>query len=223
MGKNLLKDTDVTIVSSIEASRLFDERYPWFRGKKVEVPLLFEDLGEDVDIVSNRKYLSFIGPPVPAKGPEIFLKIVDCASKRNLFWPFLLISRSQVDDPIFHNRSNLMIFHKNRISDEEFGDLIRTSFVVLAPYKRETQSAGILVSYMYGTPVVSSNVGGLPEFVTSGETGYIVNMDASVEDWIEAISYTLENFHRMSVNCRRYFVETFSGKNWKKYLSAVLA
>lgn len=223
MGKKLLENTDVAIVSSLEASRLFDERYHWFQGKKVEVPLLFEDLGADIDIAGKRKYLSFMGPPVPAKGPETFLKIVDCSAKRNLLWSFLLISRLQVDDPIFHNKSNLKIFYKKRISDEEFGDLIRSSFVVLAPYKRETQSAGILVSYMYGTPVVSSNVGGLPEFVSCGKTGYLVDEDAPVEDWIEAISYTMKNFQRMTVNCRSYFVENFSGKNWKKYLNDILA
>jgi glycosyltransferase involved in cell wall biosynthesis len=222
MNKKLLEDADVAIVSSIEASRLFDERFPWFQGKKVEVPLLFEDLGEDINTSSNRKYISFMGPPVPAKGPETLSKIVDCASKRILSWSFLLISRSQVDNPIFHNKSNLKVFYKKRISDEEFGGLIRSSFVVLAPYTRETQSAGILVSYMYGTPVVSSNVGGLPEFVKTGETGCVVDVNAPVEKWIEGITYTLDNFQIMSLNSRRYFAENYSGKNWKKYLNAVL-
>jgi glycosyltransferase involved in cell wall biosynthesis len=116
-----------------------------------------------------------------------------------------------------------MIFYKRRIPDEEFGDLIRNSYVVLAPYKRETQSAGILVSYMYGTPVVSSNVGGLPEFVNHGKTGYLVNVDSPVEDWIEGINYTMKNFSRMTVNCRNYFVENFSEKTWKKYLNDLLS
>jgi glycosyltransferase involved in cell wall biosynthesis len=31
---------------------------------------------------------------------------------------------------------------------------------------------------MYGTPVVSSNVGGLPEFVHHKETGYLVDLNA---------------------------------------------
>jgi len=222
MEKKLLQDTDVAVVSSIEASQLFDERYHWFGGKKIEIPLLFEDLG-DIDIANNRKYISFIGPLVPAKGPEIFLNIVDYSSECNLFWSFLLISRSQVNDPAFHNKSNLMIFYKRRIPDEEFGDLIRNSYVVLTPYKRETQSAGILVSYMYGTPVVSSNVGGLPEFVNHGKTGYLVNVDAPVEEWIEGINYTMKNFSKMTVNCRNYFAENFSGKNWKKYLNDLLS
>ncbi len=220
MEKRLLENTDVAIVSSTEASRIFDERYNWFRGKKVEVPLLFEDIN-DVCTQNKRKYVSFIGPPVPAKGPKIFLKILDYSAKHNLNWSFLLISRSRIDDPLFKNRENLEIFY-NSGSDIEFRGLIGNSYLVLAPYTRETQSAGILMSYMCGTPVVSSNVGGLPEFVATGETGCLVDVNAPVEKWIEGISYTFKNFQKMSVKSRQYFVTNFSGKNWKKYFNDIL-
>ena len=222
MEGKLLQDTDVAVVSSKEASGLFDERSPGFKGKKVEIPLMYEDLGGDVGSVSERKYITFVGPPVPAKGPETFLKMVDYSAKHNLGWSFLLISRSKINDSRFHNKSNLTIFYKNRISDEEFGELVRRSLVVLTPYKRETQSSVILVSYMYETPVVSSAVGGLPEFVSHKKTGYLLDKDAPIEEWIEGINYALENFHKMSANCRNYFVENFSGKNWKKYLDEIL-
>jgi len=43
MNAKLLGYTDVAIVSSKEGSRLFDKAYPWFQGKKVEVPLMHED------------------------------------------------------------------------------------------------------------------------------------------------------------------------------------
>jgi glycosyltransferase involved in cell wall biosynthesis len=109
------------------------------------------------------------------------------------------------------------------MSDEEFGDLIRKSLMVLTPYKRETQSSVILVSYMYGTPVVSSDVGGMPEFVNHGKTGYLVSMDSPIEEWIRGIFFILNNLHKMTVNCRNYFVDTFSGRNWRKYLPDLLA
>jgi len=206
----------------MEASRLFDMRYPWFKGKKVIVPLMYEDLGENDSFVNERRYVTFVGPPVPAKGPKKFLEIVDYSAKNNLGWSFLLISRSKINNPEFYGRTNLTIFYKQRISDEELGNLIRKSLVVLTPYTRETQSSVILVSYMYGTPVVSSNVGGLPEFVKQGETGYLVDKDAPAEKWVDGIALVRKNFRKLSINCRRFFVENFSGKNWKKYLDAVL-
>jgi glycosyltransferase involved in cell wall biosynthesis len=222
MEGNLLQNTNIAIVSSKEGSRLFDFRYPWFHGEKIEVPLIYENLEKELNPIERRKYITFVGPPVPAKGPDIFLRIVENATKYKLDYPFLLISRLQVNDPSFRNKDNLTIFHQKRISDEEFGVLIRNSLVVLTPYKRETQSSVILVSYMYGTPVVSSNVGGLPEFVIHKKTGYLVDNNSSVEEWINGINYVIGNFQEISANCKRYFIENYSGKNWKKYINMIL-
>jgi len=218
----LLENTDVAVVSSNTASHLFDLRYPNFSGKKMLVPLMYEDLGDSDSDMQDRKYVTFVGPPVPAKNPEKFLEIVRYSSDNDLGLKFLLISRSKVKDERYFREKDLEVFYKERISDEEFGELIKRSFVVLTPYRRETQSSVILVSYMYGTPVVSSDIGGLPEFIFHRETGYLLDVNAKVEEWFEGINYVRKNFPRLSRNCRRYFVENFSGKNWKKYLNDIL-
>lgn len=217
----LLENTDVAIVSSNMASHLFDLRYPNFSGKKMFVPLMYEDLGNSGFDMQNREHVTFVGPPVPAKNPEKFLEIVRYSNENNLNSKFLLISRTKVKDGYFREK-NLQVFRRERISDEEFGELIKRSIAVLTPYRRETQSSVILVSYMYGTPVVSSDVGGLTEFVSHKKTGYILDVDAKAEEWIEGINYVRENFPMLSKNCRRYFVENFSGKNWEKYLGDLL-
>jgi len=218
----LLHKTDVAIVSSKMASSLFDKRYPNFSGKKKLIPLMYEDLGNPVNNVKDRRYVTFVGPPVPAKSPETFLGIVDYSERNNLGLNFLLISRSQIKESRYYNKSNLEIFYRKRMTDEEFGNLIRKSIMVVTPYKRETQSSVILVSYMYGTPIISSNTGGLAEFVSHKETGYLLDINAKAEEWIEGINYVRRNFSRMSTNCRNYFVKNFSGKNWKKYLDEIL-
>lgn len=218
----LLKNTDIAIVSSNEASRLFDLRYPNFQGKKRLIPLMYEDLGNLALDNEDRKYVTFVGPLVPAKNPNKFLEIVKYANNNALDLRFLLISRFKIKDKHFLKLKNLEIFDKEKISDEEYGLLIKRSIAVITPYKRETQSSVILVSYMYGTPVVSSNVGGLPEFVIHKETGYLFDVNAKAEEWIEGINYVHKNFTRLSRNCRKFFIENFSGKNWKKYLDSVL-
>lgn len=216
----LLEKADIAIVSSKMASSLFDKRYPSFSGKKKVIPLMYEDLGSSIHDAQDRKYVTFVGPPVPAKGPETFLEIVDYSDKNNL--DFLLISNSRINDSRYYNKSNLKILCKERITDEEFGGLIQKSLAVLTPYKRETQSSVILVSYMYGTPVVSSDTGGLSEFVFHKKTGYLLDRNAETEEWVKGINYVRENLSKMSRDCRNYFVENFSGKNWEKYLHDVL-
>jgi len=217
----LLKNTSIALVSSIHASQLFDKRYLDFQGKKVYVPLMYEDLGSSITDIQNREYVTFVGPPVPAKNPEKYIKITQYSKKNNLSNKFMLISRSKINDDAY-SQSNSKVFYKERISDEDFGDIIKKSLTVLTPYQRETQSSVILVSYMYGTPVVSSNVGGLPEFVMHRKTGYLLDVDAEPEKWIEGINYVKENFIELSKNCREYFLQNFSGKNWDKYLDTVL-
>ncbi len=46
--------------------------------------------------------------------------------------------------------------------------------VVVLPYLSATQSGIVQIAYRYDRPVVTTNVGGLPEFVDDGRTGYLV-------------------------------------------------
>ncbi len=46
--------------------------------------------------------------------------------------------------------------------------------LVVLPYLSATQSGIVQIAYRYDRPVVTTNVGGLPEFVGEGETGYLV-------------------------------------------------
>ena len=220
--EKLLENTDIAVVSSNMASHLFDLRYPDFSGKKMLIPLMYEDLGDSDSDMQNREYITFVGPPVPGKNPEKFLEIVKYSNDNNLGLRFLLISRSKIKDARYFQEKKLEIFSKERISDEEIGELIKGSIAVLTPYRRETQSSVILVSYMYGTPVVSSNVGGLLEFVRHRKTGYLLDANTKAEDWIEGINYIQKNFPTLSKNCRKYFIKDFSGKNWEKFLDDLL-
>jgi glycosyltransferase involved in cell wall biosynthesis len=220
--ERLLNNTDVAIVSSREASSLFDLRYSQFSGQKMLIPLIYEDLGESENALENRRFVTFVGPPVPAKNPEKFLAIVKHPESKKLNLKFLLISRSEVKDSKYLDEDNLKAFSQKRISDQDFGKLIKQSIVVITPYKRETQSSVILTSYMYGTPVISSNVGGLPEFVSEGKTGYLLSQNDNVTEWLERILRVSENFQEFSDNTRTYFVDNFSGQTWGKYLQKLL-
>lgn len=219
--EKLLEKTDIAVVSSNKAAALFEKRFPKFLGRKVIIPLMYEDVGELTSSIKERKYITFIGPPVPAKGPETFLKIVDYSEKHNLGLNFVLISRSKIKDSRYYNKKNLKVFHKERISDEKMGEYIQHSLMTITPYKVAMQSSVILVSYMHGTPVISSNVGGLSEFVYHSKTGYLVDKNANVEEWIEGINYIKNNIPKMSNDCRDYFVREFSEINWPKYFDDI--
>lgn len=58
--------------------------------------------------------------------------------------------------------------------DEEVEDHVLAADLLVLPYVSATQSGIVQVAYAYDRPVVSTRVGGLPEVVRDGETGFLV-------------------------------------------------
>jgi len=222
LQEKLLKHTDIAVLSSNEALKLFNMRYPKFPGKTLQIPLMYEDLLSIEHDISRRRYLTFIGPPVPAKGPETFLNIVIYAEKENFDYEFILVSRFPVIDSSYKEHKNLRIIYKPQISDQEIGDYLSNSIASITPYKTARQSSVVLTSYMYGTPVLSTNVGGLKEVINHLTTGYILDPNADIREWNKGIQYIINNFNEITLNCRNYFINNHSEINWPRYFKEMI-
>jgi glycosyltransferase involved in cell wall biosynthesis len=60
------------------------------------------------------------------------------------------------------------------VPNEEVGLYFSAADVVVLPYVDATQSAVVSLAYAFDKPVITTAVGGLPEVVTDGETGFVV-------------------------------------------------
>lgn len=60
------------------------------------------------------------------------------------------------------------------IPNESVGVYFSAADLVVLPYVTATQSGIAQIAYGFDSPVVTTNVGGLPETVRDGETGYVV-------------------------------------------------
>ncbi|RLG28265.1 glycosyl transferase family 1 [Methanosarcinales archaeon] len=60
------------------------------------------------------------------------------------------------------------------IPNEKVAMFYNAADVVVLPYVSATQSGIIQIAYNYNKPVITTNVGGLPEVVEEGKTGFIV-------------------------------------------------
>jgi glycosyltransferase involved in cell wall biosynthesis len=88
--------------------------------------------------------------------------------------------------------SERFIVHNEIVSDEKRAELFRRASVVALPYIEASQSGVIPIAYRFGKPVVATMVGGLPEMVDHGRTGYLVPpRDANA--LAEAIVLLLQN------------------------------
>ncbi|MEX0733340.1 MAG: glycosyltransferase [Steroidobacteraceae bacterium] len=123
----------------------------------------------------------------------------------------LLVAGEFYEDkqPYLDQIANLELGDKIRIVDqyipnEEVGLYFAAADVVVLPYVSATQSGIVQIAFGLDTPVISTNVGGLPEAVDHGKTGLLVEPQ-SAERLAEAI---LEYFHsdlepRFSAEIRR--------------------
>ena len=60
------------------------------------------------------------------------------------------------------------------VSDARRDELFRRAAVVVLPYIEASQTGVIPLAYTFGKPVVGTTVGGLPDMIEHGRTGYLV-------------------------------------------------
>jgi len=141
-----------------------------------------DGLRKRYDIAKDSPVVLFFGNLMPSKGvPDLlkaFAQVYEKEPKARLVIagnPSKFIDM----DALKQLADNLKIrqattFDTRYISMEEVAALMELSTVVVYPYLNSTQSGALQVAYTFGKPVIATNVGGLPEAVEDGKSGFLV-------------------------------------------------
>ena len=160
----------------------------------------------------------------PTKGiiylADAILKLDDNTRSKSLF----LFAGSESNDYLWYKDKVLKKLNKlpentfkllGNLDQEELKKNYLSSDVVIIPSLMEATSLAAMEAMSCGLPVLSSNVGGMPEIITNGKTGWLVEKGNSSKLAI-LIEYIIKNkfeITEMGQNAKKFVKEN---KSWEK-------
>ena len=103
-------------------------------------------------------------------------------------------------ESLLANLGDSVILHDRFIADQDVKYYFSVADALVLPYKSATQSGVTQIAYNFCTPMIVTEVGGLPEIVPNDVVGYLCQ--PTVEGVAEAIEklYTGDNLARFREN-----------------------
>lgn len=154
------------------------------------------------------------------KEMEILPKIVEKMPQVNFYW---------AGDGIYKNKilpqlSNFKNF--KWLGNLEYPNQVKEFLSEIDVYAMFSGMDGlgqsIIEASLMKKPVIASNVGGIPETLQDGKTGFLVN-EGNIEGWVENISKILKNHElakEMGDNGRKFISQKF---NWEKIGTQIIS
>ena len=212
------------ILLSPESEKTFSALYPKYTDKSVMMPLgaHLPDVEEvkPSEMTKHGEYLLFFGRIDKYKGIENLLKAYKKVSDKALQ---LVIAGggqfTEKEKELIENCNNLTVINRY-ISDCEMKWLLHHMDAAVLPYIEATQSGIIPLAYLFGKPVIVSNVPGLTQFVENGETGIIYTSQEELEEAIVKMSQR-QSEDRTSVICDYYYRNMDWNTNLKELFAKI--
>lgn len=107
---------------------------------------------------------------------------------------------------------------------EELADLVRNTYFVIVPSEwYENNPMTIIEAYSVGTPVIGARIGGIPEIIVEGETGFLFE-SGNVESLGKVIAKTMalakNEYEALSSGCLRFAHNNLSPESYYPRLMA---
>jgi glycosyltransferase involved in cell wall biosynthesis len=130
----------------------------------------------------------FFGLLAPSKGIQDLIEAIALVRKSSdvkliiAGYPTKHFSTEELKDKITAlDLAQHVVLDTRYIPLEEVGALMGLATVAVYPYRSSTQSGALQVAYTFGRPVVATVIGGLPEAVEHGRSGFLVPANSPPE------------------------------------------
>lgn len=162
----------------------------------------------------------------PEKGIEYLVEACSLLEKESIVdWELIIVGEGPSRESIEKLIRELGVESKIKIlghqNQSQIVDLLRKSHLHILASIKETQGVALIEAQATCTPVIASNVGGIPESLLDGETGFLVQPKYPY-GIVEKIKYFMENpseIDRMGKNGREFIINNFSRTSEYKQLA----
>ncbi len=113
----------------------------------------------------GKNAVTIIGIIRPYKGIQLFIDAIDNLIDEGLDISPVIAGRGDITIYSFRHRERFTIINQE-LSDSQFCEIVKKSSVVVCPYLSASQSGIPMVAHLFNKPVVATNVGAFPEYIS---------------------------------------------------------
>ena len=207
VNKRFYKRVYRFVLLSPESVKIFRQLYPLYSGKVVMLTLgaHLPDVDEikPAEICVDDQYFLFFGRIDKYKGIGNLLSVYRTISDKIL--PLIIAGGgkfTEEEQKLIDGCYNLTVINRY-IGDGEMKWLLHHMTAAVLPYIEATQSGIIPLAYLFGKPVIVSDVPGLTQFVMDGETGIICHSEENLKNAL--MQFSLKKSPMQESKIRKYY------------------
>lgn len=158
-------------------------------------PLTKSDAKKALSLDEKYNYILFFGIIRDYKGLDLLLDAFSKLDYKSNHLKLLVAGEYYSNEEQYQSQikslglENDVVVVNQFIKDSEVGRYFCAADLIAQPYKNATQSGVTQIAYHFETPILVTNVGGLPEMVPHQKVGYVVEKNP------EAIRVALNDFY----------------------------
>jgi glycosyltransferase involved in cell wall biosynthesis len=181
------------------------KNFPWIKNAEI----IYFGIDPNQFPFSERKeeYLAFVGSIADKKGIVEAIEIAKTAKIK-----LKIAAKVKIEDKDFYEKEVKKLIESSRnieflgeLNDQQRNTLLKSAKAMLFPIKWEEPLGMVMLeSMVVGTPVIAFNRGSVPEIITDGVSGYIVENISQAVNAIDKINSLTP------ASCRKTVVDNFN-------------
>ncbi len=171
--------------------------------------------------------LVFIGINWNRKGGDIVMQVFQHLKKEGFPCTLTIIGSSPRNRPEDNHGLTVIPFLDKAKKDhlKVLNDILNESHFLVLPTRFDAYGIVFCEASAYGVPSIAADVGGVGQPVCEGKNGFLLPLDATVQDYAEKIKSVFndrENYIRLRASSRREFETRLNWDVWGERVNPIL-